>query len=634
MNKNWTEHDIISGISRINTVYKQHGDEIILQICPYCGKSDYKFYINIKKQAFICQHKVSCNKRGTVYKLFSDLNILPQYPGTNKKIYSTPKADDSIFFSEEFLEKYEKTRGISKEILKKYCVGQKAEFIVYRYIDENGIEKNRKYRTFDKSKIWTEKDCEPVYYGLNHINFTEKQLLVVSGEDDCHALIQMELTNVVSVPYGDGTYTDAMHKINQRFEQIILLFDADEAGQAGALKFALKAGVQKCLNVVLPFKDARDCLISGIEFFDIQAEIAKATTFRLPELPGAWNITQLSPKRFLEADPPKFEWIIKDVIAKGLAGFIYGEGGTFKSLAALWLVLQRACADIRADQLWLNKFPVSFGRSIFFSAEDVELDLHHRVKTISKVIGSERFEIPESAIFERIGKNCLVVPREKWVSDGEVFIVDEDGKKTDKVNKIINLINEYRADLVVVETYSRVANVDEIDNRTASRVIGTLEDIRDSTSATILCIAHSSKAARRGESDIFGQNGLRGAGALIDNARFGIWFKAKKGENGTNLIEIMNSKNFRTKRFESFCLLLEYPSFKIVEKTDAKLELEERVIEYVKNNPGCTQRSIRQTLKCDSTKLCKVCKELVLDGVIELRMTANKPDGYYYADTD
>lgn len=345
---------------------------------------------------------------------------------------------------------------------------------------------------------------------------------------------------------------------------------------------------------------------------------------------NTWNTEDLSPLRFFQTNPKPVQWILKEVLAQGLVGFIYGEGGSYKSIAALWLVLLRACVNILPGLLWLAKFPVLPGRSIFFSAEDVEIDLHHRVRTITGAISAGSFEIPESDITKNISENCLIVAREQWTIDRELFLFDE--KETSKIDSVINLTNEFKADLLILETYSRIFNVDEIDNQQAARAVAALERIRDLTGATVLCIAHSSKAARSMQSDVHGQNGLRGAGALMDNARFGLWFQARKAdETGASQVDIINAKNFRCKRFDKFTVSVTYPQFSIVKKTESEPDLFNEVVEFVKNHPGCKQREIRGALKGrgGNQKITQAIRDAQEEGVI---LSKSRKEGYFYAE--
>src|SRR4030042_1755124 len=62
------------------------------------------------------------------------------------------------------------------------------------------------------------------------------------------------------------------------------MFDCDESGQVGAYKFASKAGFYKCRNVILPFKNLRDCLLNNIDIFQIQVEINNAKPFKCSDI--------------------------------------------------------------------------------------------------------------------------------------------------------------------------------------------------------------------------------------------------------------------------------------------------------------------------------------------------------------
>lgn len=649
----WSHNDIISSLSKLGK-YKDKGDEFTLEICPYCGKNGHKFTANIEKQVFHCYHENACGKSGTLYKLFSDNNVLPI--ANTAKTYKKPKPDSYIVSSDTFLSKYQSERKISVETLKKYSVSHKTingnEFIVYRYFDENKVEINRKYRNFnDKTNMWTEKDAEHIYYGLDHINFNDKRLIVVSGEDDVHALkdIGFVSENVVSVPYGDKAYTDSMRAINERFPEIILMFDADTSGQAGALQFAQKAGVQKCKNVILPYKDARDCLQNGIDYFNIQKEIASAKNFEMPVIvsfPQGSIASEVeesltkTKKGFIDSEGMldcriisediEETWLVDKVLAQGICGFLYGEGGSFKSLAALWLVMQRACVKIDSTQKWLGKFPINFGKSIFFSAEDMERDITLRTKDIIKSMSNARPDISKSAFIDAL-RNCRVFSQDQWITADTPFIVNKLGERTSMIDTISTYAKDFNADLIILETSRRIAPINENDNELATRVVNALEEIRRATGATVLCIAHTSKNSRSGQTDTHGQNGLCGAGAYLDNSRFGIWFKAMKNtEEGKGQIEVVNSKTFRCKRFEPFTIEIDYPEFKVGEKNCLKTDLFETVVQYVKDNAGCKKAAMRKDLKINNEKLGKTLNSAISEGLIELRGKKNNPEGYFY----
>ncbi len=280
----------VSYIESTGIPYKIHGTEIILQYCPYCegpDKNGYDhFYLNTEKKTFYC-HKCGC--KGNLYRFKLDRGDISPVTKAKKIEYKRPKENKELTFDTgKFYRWYHKERGIKPEILAKFKVGFKQPdsqiIIVYQYYNENNVLINRKYRTLDKKKIWTEMAAEKNFYGLQFIDFTKPHLFIVSGEDDQHTLIQLGFNNVLSVPYGDLNYSPAMHKIINRFSEIYLFFDNDPSGQAGARKFAGKAGLAKCQNVILPFKNARECILQGLGYDDFIKELSEAQYFKHEEI--------------------------------------------------------------------------------------------------------------------------------------------------------------------------------------------------------------------------------------------------------------------------------------------------------------------------------------------------------------
>lgn len=256
--------------------FSHDGDEYRFHHCPKCGNTDTPdnhFAVNMSG-AYNC---VRCGVKGWLSPaIMQELGM----QGLPKTGTSVVLKNDEFYRPHEkpflannpsiplFYKHYYKQRGIFPSISRQYKVGRIIQFAktiaVYQYYSLKNILVNRKYRDLiDKSNQWSEKGAEIGYYGLQFIDIKAETLHVCEGEDDCHALVQMGLQNVVSVPNGALSYTPSMHRINQFFMKIILLFDSDAAGQRGARHFAEKAGLSKCYNILLPYKDARACVQMG-----------------------------------------------------------------------------------------------------------------------------------------------------------------------------------------------------------------------------------------------------------------------------------------------------------------------------------------------------------------------------------
>ncbi len=291
-------------LDRLTIDYKLDGSEAKLHHCPICETSNnfskpYNlFHVNLDKGVFQCFHKNSCGETGTLYGLMLKLGVIDPLQGAVKKAYTIPKPKPELLSdTDKFYKWYEEERGIKKEVLKKYSVGLHVQdgrkCMVYSYAEKTaeGTESvfNRKYKGItDRKLLWTEKGAKQGYYGLQHVDFTvDANLYVCEGEDDCHALSQYGLPNVVSVPFGAGNYNIEMDKVNGKAQCIILFFDCDEKGQQGAYNFAKKAGLHKCHNVILPFKDARECLLNSVQDHQIFKAMAEAQRFKNEEIQKA-----------------------------------------------------------------------------------------------------------------------------------------------------------------------------------------------------------------------------------------------------------------------------------------------------------------------------------------------------------
>lgn len=302
--------------------------------------------------------------------------------------------------------------------------------------------------------------------------------------------------------------------------------------------------------------------------------------------------------KLLSTEPAPFDFIIPALLPKGICGFIFGEGGAYKSLSALWLCIQRAAGFV-ANSKWLDRFDIyGAGKSMFCSVEDQEIDIHHRIKAIVDRFSEMRQDVSKESIVDAISENFHVFPRERWMSDGCEHLIDADGNSSLKTGLISQYAKEQSVDLIILDTLSRLSLIDENDNTAGARLVSVLERIRDDTGATVLVIAHTGKTGRTAKTDTFGQNGMRGASALMDNARFGLWFRSLSSKNGPPKLEILNAKTFRTRRIEPFKVIVDYPAFTLFTEQEANDDdFMPIVIEDIKAHPGTTQRQTRGRLK-------------------------------------
>lgn len=371
-----------------------------------------------------------------------------------------------------------------------------------------------------------------------------------------------------------------------------------------------------------------DCFDTARPLEEVAAALQGAVESATPKV-ILWTPeeSRLIISRLLTTDPPAFQFVVPGLLSRGLVGFFYGEGGSYKSLAALWLCVQRAAGFV-ANSKWLDRFEIEgpAGRSMFCSVEDQEIDVHHRIRAIINRFSEMRADVSRDSIEAAVAENFHVFPRERWTRDGLEHIVDADGRPTVKVEAVEEYARNQRVDLIIFDTLSRISLVDENDNNAGARLVAVLEGIRDQTGATVLCVAHTGKAARSAQTDLHGQNGLRGAASLMDNARFGLWFRTLDPNGGNPQLEVVNAKTFRARRVESFKVTVDYPAFHLCEGADAENDLMDAVVVDVQANPGTTQRGTRSRLKKNATKIKQAFKDADEEGLIVYK---GKGKGYF-----
>ena len=129
-----------------------------------------------------------------------------------------------------------------------------------------------------------------------------KRVTLTEGELDCLSLSQLQGNKwpVVSIPNGASNAAKAI-KNNlewlEKFEEVVLMFDQDDAGRKAAKEAALLLSPGKAKIASLPMKDANDMLVAG-KGKELMDAMWSAKTFR-PDgiVPGTelWDAIRNAP---------------------------------------------------------------------------------------------------------------------------------------------------------------------------------------------------------------------------------------------------------------------------------------------------------------------------------------------------
>lgn len=231
--------------------------------CENCGSSDgNSVYSDGHQWCYVCEHRVPSSE--------------DRKAAVSKHVYSNNKGGQKMSNLLTFGDSNGKfqaltARGISEETAKKcgYWIakvnGQAYQVADYR--DQNGTVVSQKLRDRNKEFSCRGQHKSDALF-LKHLWNGGKKIVVTEGEID--ALTVMELQNckypVVSLGHGAAAAKKtcaANYEYFDQFEQIILMFDMDEAGRKAIEEAAPVLPPGKVRVAVLPYKDANECYVNG-----------------------------------------------------------------------------------------------------------------------------------------------------------------------------------------------------------------------------------------------------------------------------------------------------------------------------------------------------------------------------------
>lgn len=167
-------------------------------------------------------------------------------------------------------------RKLTKDVIDKFKVSltddkiifpyyQKNEILLYKFLDVERID--------GKKNMTTTPKCKPILFGWQAVNKKARKLVLTEGEIDAMTLDQYGLADlgyaILSIPYGGGSGNKHLwleHEYDNisKFEEILFCFDNDKTGHETVKYLEERLIDHLCRNVVLPHKDANECLQEGL----------------------------------------------------------------------------------------------------------------------------------------------------------------------------------------------------------------------------------------------------------------------------------------------------------------------------------------------------------------------------------
>ena len=257
--------------------HRIQSNQIILQICPFCGDPKGHFYMDQTEGTFYC-HK--CNERGNLITLQKHYGDFPEQPRP-RQTFQKPQGNVSAAFSRdknfalpdeksaidactrllndpEALSYVTEKRGLSLETIKAFKLGLEIDKVGERWLSiphyENGRLQNIKFRCLPPTEkaFKRVKDCRSVLFNGDIVKQSADELFLCEGEIDCMTLWNHGIKNAIATTTGAGSFDAEWVDQLRDVVRIVLVYDADEAGKKGAREVARRLGYDRCLNLQLP----------------------------------------------------------------------------------------------------------------------------------------------------------------------------------------------------------------------------------------------------------------------------------------------------------------------------------------------------------------------------------------------
>ena len=460
--------------------------------CPDCGSSDGMTDYGDHTYCFVCEKWTKTGESERRIALHKDL---------------IPMGDMEY--------RALRARGIHEDTCRKYrytCSKDTngSPIQVAEYVGDDGRVLFQKTRDKDKNFCVLGAKAQR-FFGQN-LYPSGKKLIVTEGEIDCLTVSQVQDNKypVVSIPFG----CQSAHKVFKEnldwllgFEEVIVMFDSDEAGQKAIEKLSGLLPLGRMKVARLPLKDPNECLLSGHPDYIIRA---------------IWNADDYRPDGIMNAKD------MQDILLK--------EGDDLKGYEFPWADdLTRRTQGIRKGEMLLLTAGSGIGKSTI--ARELAYTLHMRDHLRVGLIMLE--ESPKKTLRDlmsiHLSRPLHLMWNDKTKAEvkehyGEVFgdggflLYDHFGsiESNRLLDKIRYMIVAGGCDFVVLDHITIAVTTMEDskgdERSTIDRLMTALRSLVEETGAGLIIISHlrktDSKSCPFEQGGSISMDDLRGSGSL------------------------------------------------------------------------------------------------------------------------
>jgi twinkle protein len=326
-------------------IQRRERDEIILRVCPLCkrepkSRTDRNFYINADTSVW---HTYCCNQKGNLIvlkKMLGELDMSkPSWSGygtseaqrftaklkaargsTWDKAKLPPIGQADRFHKRlmsgevpkalEYLHEVRKFNdatigifkiGVAKRGHCKTCNGvatlepdgtcpqckgpieRPYEMISIPFF-VGGQLVNFKFRSIGEKRFERVADAPTTLFNTDCLGGEFRRVVICEAELDAMSMYQLGYHTVVAVAGATKNFDDDWVEALALFDEVLLAYDSDPAGEEGAGKAAAQLGRYRCRRVQFPLKDANECLQAGLPEEEIRACVEAAASYQVNQV--------------------------------------------------------------------------------------------------------------------------------------------------------------------------------------------------------------------------------------------------------------------------------------------------------------------------------------------------------------
>lgn len=480
-------------------------------LCPFHREKTPSFSIDRKNNIFTC---FGCGETGDVITFVSKMKEVEPLEAAkllaemfHVDVDDCTKRTSIKDYLKACIKDVDKTdyfqkRGLTKETVKKYCLGYDAKrnaiVLPYsselRYYQTRSISDKKFYKPTNE-----EAGAEPLFNRKALWGTSKEPVFIVESPLCALSIIQCGGVSVSLCGVGGANKLVKEAKAKKPNAPLVLCLDNDEPGQKATETLGKELQTAKIpyvvFNVAGEKKDPNELLMSNPEGLKVSVAAAKREVRKIYKR-GFASITA-SDLQIANIPPP--EWLIPDVLPQGLA-ILCASSKVGKS----WMAMQM-CLAISRGKEFLD-YKTNQSSCLYLALEDSLFRLKER---LNKVIDGDKAP-----------NNFYLAIRANGMDGGLLQQIDEEFEEHPDIK------------LIIIDTLQKVrgsAKKDEMSYATDYRELGVLKEYADNKKICILLVHHLRKMAD--ENDVFnmisGSNGIMG---VTDNI-FIIYKKKRKDEN-------------------------------------------------------------------------------------------------------